>query len=321
MTVRHFDWRDLAGLYRWRHESVFMDSALVLTRGPMLLSGALLSYLAPNSGVFTAVSDAVDLGHPVIGQIMQFNGSSFARLTFVSPDSGLETQALSELLDYLVMVSGERGALRLLADVDEATLTYQALRRAGFAIYTRQRIWQLTGRPVGPTLPASWRAIRSHDLIAIRSLYNNLVPGLVQQVEPYPTSRPRGMVLYQNGDLLAFVELKIGNRGVWAQPFVHPDLPDISELFINLIQKIPYRRSRPLYICVRSYQSWLDSAVEELGAEAGPRQAVMVKHLAVAQKASWAYSIPALEGGQPEITASIRGEERLEVYGKEQNYR
>jgi hypothetical protein len=128
-------------------------------------------------------------------------------------------------------------------------------------------------------------------------------------------------VLYQHGELLAFVELKIGNRGVWAQPFVHPDAPELSESFINLIQKIPYRRSRPLYICVRSYQSWLDSAVEELGAEAGPRQAVMVKHLAVAQKASWAYSMPALEGGQPEITASIRGEEQLEVYGKEQNYR
>jgi hypothetical protein len=321
MTVRNFDWRDLAGLHRWRHESVYMDSALVLTRGPMLLSGALLSYLAPNSGVFTAVNDSANLERPVIGQIMQFNGSSIAHLTFVTPDSGLETQALPELLDYLATVSGERGALRLLADADEATLTYQVLRRAGFAIYTRQRIWQLTGRPIGPTLPASWRAVRSHDLIAIRSLYNNLVPGLVQQVEPYSTGRPRGMVLYQHGDLLAFVELKFGSRGVWAQPFVHPDAPDISESFINLIQKIPYRRSRPLYLCVRSYQSWLDSTAEELGAEVGPRQAVMVKHLAIAQKANWAYTIPALEGGQPEITASIRGEEQLEVYGKEQNYR
>jgi len=321
MSVRHFDWRDLTGLRRWRHESVFMDSALVLTRGPRVVAGALLSYLAPNAGIYTAVSGDSGLGHPVFGQVMQFTDSPFAHLTFIAPDTGLESPALPELLDHLAALSGGRGALRLLADVDEQTQTYQVLRQAGFAIYTRQRIWQLTSRPVGPAISAGWRPARSRDLVAIRSLYTNLVPGLVQQVEPYPNSRPQGLVLYQHGDLLAFVELKTGPRGVWAQPFVHPDAPDLSELFVALVQKIPYRHSRPLYICVRSYQSWLDLAVEDLGAEAGPRLAVMVKHLAVAQKATWAYTIPALEGGQPEITAYIRGEEQLEVYGTTKNNR
>ena len=321
MTVRYFDWRDLPALHRWRHESVFMDSTLVLTRGPRLLSGALLSYLAPTTGIFTGVSDAADLGHPVIGQVMHFLGSSSAHLTFVTPDGGLESPALLELLDHLATLCGERGALRMLAEVDERTLSYEALRRSGFAIFTRQRIWQLTGQPVGPAISAGWRAVRSHDLIAIRSLYSNLVPGLVQQVEPYPNNHPRGVVLRQNSDLLAFVELKYGPRGIWAQPFVHPDAPDISEQFVDLFQTIPYRRSRPLYICVRSYQSWLESAIEELGAEAGPRQSVMVKHLAVPQKASWAYTMPALEGGHPEITAPIRVEEQQEVYGTAQNNR
>jgi hypothetical protein len=321
MTIRHFGWQDLAGLHRRRHESVFMDSALVLTRGPKLVSGALLSYLAPNSGIYTAVSDDAGPGSPVIGQVMQPTGSPFAHLTFVTPEAGLESPALSELLDYLVTVSGASGALRLLADVSEETQTYLALRRAGFAIYTRQRIWQLTGWPTGPELPAGWRAARSRDVVAIRSLYGNLVPGLVQQVESYPDGRPRGMVLYHGGDLLAYVELKIGPRGIWAQPFIHPNASDISELFVDLLQKIPSRRTRPLYICVRSYQSWLEAAVEDLGAEAGPRQAVMVKHLAVAQKASWAYTIPALEGGHPEITTYIRGEEQLEVYGKAKDHR
>jgi hypothetical protein len=30
---------------------------------------------------------------------------------------------------------------------------------------------------------------------------------------------------------------------------------------------------------VRSYQAWLETALEDLGAEAGPRQAVMVRRL------------------------------------------
>ena len=75
--------------------------------------------------------------------------------------------------------------------------------------------------------------------------------------------------------------------------------------FLDLLSKVPNRRSRPVYICVRSYQSWLETAIEDLGAEAGPRQAVMAKQLVSQQKASRAFAIPALEGGQPEITAPI----------------
>ena len=92
------------------------------------------------------------------------------------------------------------------------------------------------------------------------------------------------MVYYQNGELLAFVELKYGQRGIWVQPFVHPDAEDVQQILLDLFSKIPNRRSRPVYICVRSYQSWLELAIEELGGEAGPRQAVMVKQLVTPQK-------------------------------------
>jgi hypothetical protein len=34
-----------------------------------------------------------------------------------------------------------------------------------------------------------------------------------------------------------------------------------------------------VYVCVRSYQAWLETALEDLGAEPGPRQAVMVRRL------------------------------------------
>jgi hypothetical protein len=249
---------------------------------------------------------------------MHFSGSPFAHLTFVTPDAGLESQALPELLDYLILLCGERGALRLIAEVDERALAYQALRRSGFAVYTRQRIWQVAERQAGTTTTLGWRPARSQDTIAIRSLYNNVVPGLVQQVEPYNNRRPNGMVLYQADNLIAFVELKSGHQGIWAQPFVHPDVQDVQPPLANLFQTLSFHRNRPLFVCVRSYQSWLDAAVEDLGGQAGSIQAVMVKHLAVAQKASWAYTLPALDGGQPEITASLRVEEAVELYGTTQ---
>jgi len=306
MSVRHFDWRDFPALHRLRRQSVFLDSALVLTRGPLMLPGALFSYLAPSMGIFTYVLNGDEGGgSPVFGQFIHFLGSSVSHLTFLAPSVGLDSEKVPALVEHMMIQSGERGALRLLADVDESSEAFETLRQCGFAIYSRQRIWQLTGFPNGSPHLTPWRSAISQDEIPIRSLYNNLVPALVQQVEPLASQRSKGMVYYDHGDLIAFVELKYGRRGIWAQPFVHPDAQDMAQHLLDLLNVIPNRRSRPVYICVRSYQSWLETAIEDLGAEVGPRQAVMAKQLVSQQKAARAYAIPALESGQPEITAPV----------------
>jgi hypothetical protein len=307
MTVRPFDWRDLATLYHYRNQSVFLDSELVLTRGPLLVPGALFSYLAPGVGLFTAVSQFNGkVEASVIGQIMHLVGSPFAHLTFVTPDEALDSTGLPDLLEYLIAIAGGRGAFRLLADVDDRTMTFEVLRRASFVVYTRQRIWQLTRQAPQRERKPSWRQATRQDALAIRLLYNNLVPGLVQQIEPFTANqRPHGVVYHLNDDLLAYVELRYGHRGIWVHPFFHPDAQDVTERFIDLLRTMTNRGARPVYICVRSYQSWLEPAIEELGAEAGPRQAVMVKQLTNLQKAVRPIAVPALEGGQPEATASI----------------
>jgi hypothetical protein len=305
MSVRPFDWRDLPALLRYRHQSAYLDSALVMTRGPMLISGTLLSYLAPSSGILTVVSNGTKTDPSIIGQIMYTAGSQYAHLTFLTPVDGLESTALPALLDYLASIAGELGSFRLLADVDEHSTAFEALRQSGFAVYTRQRIWQETRQPSKEGHLDGWRTATNQDLIAIRTLYNNLVPGLVQQVEPYTAQTPHGLVCYQGEELLAYMELKYGRRGIWVQPFVHPDMEDVVGCFLNLTQNLPNRRSRPIYICIRSYQAWLEQFFEDLGAEAGPRQAVMVKHMSVTQKSARAYVLPALESGQPEVSAPI----------------
>jgi hypothetical protein len=305
MSIRPFDWRDLSTLHRFRHESVFLDTALLLTRGPLMMPGALFSYLAPSMGVFTCVSNGKSSIGPVIGQFMHLLGSPFAHITFFAPQTRLDGSTISGQVEYMMIQLGERGAMRLLADVDEGSFAYDALREIGFATYTRQRVWQWTGHPMGAVQRPTWREAVSQDVIPIRVLYNNLVPGLVQQIEPFATQRPKGMVYYEQGDLLAYVELKYGHRGIWAQPFVHPDAENVGVHLVDMLSKIPNRRSRPVYLCVRSYQAWLEAAIEDLGAEAGPRQAVMAKQLVVQYKARHSFALPALEGGQPEITAPV----------------
>ncbi len=112
------------------------------------------------------------------------------------------------------------------------------------------------------------------------------------------------MVYRQGDDLLAYVEVEYGPRGVWVQPFIHPDAEQVADHLAELFQSLQNRYARPLYACVRSYQSWLEPAVEKLGAQSSARQAVMVRHLAVAQKAlRLCFARPG--GWEPEPTASI----------------
>ena len=306
MSVQLFDWRDLPALYNYRNESVFLHSSLVLTLGTWTVSGALLSSFAPTAGISTYVSvDNGDTNHRLIGQTIQSPGSQMAQLTFLAPDEALDSSALPGLLEHLSAEAVRRGAFRLLADVDEGAPIFNVLRVIGFAIYARQRIWQLKGSPHSAPIGVNWRMATDRDVIPIRSLYNNLMPGMVQQVEPFLADRLTGLVHYQDEHLLGYVELKYGHRGVWVQPFIHPDAEHAADGITDLVLDLPRRLSRPLYFCVRSYQSWLESRIEDLGAEPGPRQAMMVKHLAVPKKALRSYTLPAMEGGQPEVTAPI----------------
>jgi hypothetical protein len=257
-------------------------------------------------GIFTSVSvEESNKGQMLIGQSLHALGSQCTQLTFMTPDEALPSAALPPLLEHLSSQAAERGSFRLLADVDEETLAFEVLRQSGFAIYARQRIWQWKATPSGEIKSTEWRQASERDLIPVRSLYNNLIPGLVQQVEPFPPERLHGLVYRQDEDVLAFVELRYGHRGIWVQPFLHPDLEDVSVHLASLLASLPNRLSRPVYLCVRSYQSWLEPGLESLGAKPSPRQAMMVKHLAIPQKALRTLSLPAIEGGRPEISAPI----------------
>lgn len=304
MTIRAFDWRDLPVLIRYRDQGLFFDNELILTRGPVLIpAGALLSFFAPAMGIYTYVSTE-DHRAPLLGQVSLPSGSQLARLVFLAPVSAGESYSLQALLEHMVVQLGQRGAFHLLAEVEERTPTFELLRKSGFAIYVRQRIWQLNDATAGSVPQAiNWQVSKDSDLIPVRMLYNNLVPPLVQQVEPVPAEPLIGL-LYRSGDeLLAYVELHYGLRGILVQPFIHPDAEGVTADLVDLLRNLPNRRARPIYICVRSYQSWVEQALEELGAKPGLQQAVMVKHLVITQRKVPAFALPKLETGQPEASA------------------
>ena len=313
MNIRPFDWHDLPLLYRYRQDGVFLDSMLIFTRGTLLApGGALLAYFAPATGVFTYLGKPDgENGQPLVGQVQHTAGATFARLTFLAPEAALESSVLPALFDTMAAEIGQRGAFHVLAEVEEGSQAFLALHQSGFAIYARQRIWRLEGEPQGESAPAGWRFCTGQDTLRVRSLYSDLVPGLVQQVEALPRERLKGMILLQREDVRAYVELRYGPAGIWAQPFVHPDTPEVGTHLVHLLQSLPNRRGRAIYLCVRGYQSWLEPAIEQLGAEPGQSQAVMVRHLAVARKATQPYALPNLNGKRVEPVAQINNDPKI----------
>jgi hypothetical protein len=300
--LRAFDWRDLPTLHRYRNQGLCLDAALEVTRGSALVPGVLLSYLSPATGIYTWVcADECD-EQPLMGQVVHTIDATFARITFLAPIQALESPSILELLDRLAQQAGEREAFNLLAEIDEGEIAFETLRKAGFAIFARQRIWRVNNRK--PAKEIYWRVTTSKDAFVVQALYHNVVPGLVQQVEPLSSKHLNGLVSLEEQDVVGYADLKYGPRGIWVHPYIHPDVEDIDLRLHSMLQSIPDKRSRSIYICVRTYQSWLEPALDEMGADPGPMQAVMVKRLAVQQRVTRPFALPAIEG-QPEASAPI----------------
>ncbi len=291
MTIRSLDLLDLPLLSRYRRDVLPLYSARILTRGNPLSAMAMLSYLNPRRHIYTGI--ASENGISLMGQVVLRGDETSARLTFLAPAENINSLALS-LLDHLTTQAGNWGAFHLLAEVDENSPVFRSLRQAGFAMYAWQRVWKLpqlekTGEA------GSWREAEETDWPAVQSLHGQIVPALIQPVDALPKQAsglvcrggPSASLRSAQGDLQAYVAVDSGPDGVWLQPLVPPDSGCGSERLAGL----PDWGDRPVYICVRSYQAWLETVLEDLGAEAGPRQAVMVRRLAKTIKEPQAVSV------------------------------
>ena len=152
-------------------------------------------------------------------------------------------------------------------------------------MYAWQRVWKLP-KLEKTDAESSWREVEETDWPAVQSLHGQIVPALIQPVDVLP-KKATGLVCRPEGNLQAYVAVKSGPAGVWIQPLVPPDSGCGPERLAGLSGW----GNRPVYVCVRSYQAWLETVLEDLGAEAGPRQAVMVRRLAKTIKEPLAISV------------------------------
>ena len=279
MNLRPLDIIDLPTLARYRNQAVLLDTARGLTRGNPLGAAGFLSYFNPRRHIYSGI--ARENGTALLGGVTQANGDAFARLTYLAPEAQMKHAGLPALIEHLAAEAGKWGAFHVLAELDETSDAFPALRRAGFSVYAWQRIWDVSHIEPGPP-DGAWAHAQAVHLPAIQSLYYQIIPPLLQPVEPAP-KHPDGFLT--SADLKCYIHLIYGRLGIVLIPLIHPDAPDVPAKLASLLNHLPDRRNRPVYLCIRSYQAWLEPALEDLGGKpASQRQAVMVKHLVRAIK-------------------------------------
>ncbi len=273
MSIRPLDLLDLPTLYHHRGEVVNLDIVRLLTRGNPLGAMGVMAYVNPRRHIYSAVSS--EDGAVVLGGIIHTDAETFARLLYLTPDTQMGHPALPALIENLSAEAGKWGAFHVQAEVDETSEAFAPLRAAGFSVYAWQRMWDVGALNVGNSA-SRWLRVTSVNLPSIQNLYHQIVPPLLQAVEPVPR---RAVGFMCNEGTGCYVSTSTGMAGIVLNPLIHPETRDVGAKLVSLIHHLPNRGGRPVYLCVRSYQAWLEPALEDLGAQAGKRQAVMVKHL------------------------------------------
>ena len=261
---------------------ISLNKAVFLTQGNPVRLGSLLSSFAPDSSSFVAVMEPTEGKSPFFSQISHQAGRRSVHFSFITPEELDSDENLAALIDFMCYQAGDMGALNVLADVEEAHPLFERFRNAGFCAYGWESIWRIPADLSSDQSRSRWVKPSPVDDNVIRSLYQTLVPPLVQNAEPFVASGMPRLVYKTEDELAAYVESTSGSAGIYLVPVIHPSVKEIRALLLDLIDQF-HGMGRPVYIQVRSYQAWIADHLQELGAEAAPRFSLLVKHLAVSQ--------------------------------------
>ena len=304
--ARKIAWKDFASLTRLKNQKVVLDNSFQYVYNPGLFSSSLLSLISPPSGFYTAV-ESLDSGTPplLLGQLFLPPGSFTARVVFLAPDGVNPNPAYNRVLSQLAKAAGEKGGLQIKAEVPENSPIEETLNQAGFRSFAEQQIWKLPRRIVFGTGKIAWVPVTKDTVGLAGAFYQRILPGQVQRVEPPPEAPDiQGLISWKEGKIVGFAATQFGPQGILVDLLLAPELDRINEYLSALLFHIPYRDTRDVYMRVRSYQQKISSALERVDAEAGPRQKVMVKRLAVHYNAKQTFLVQGFEN-QPDITTPI----------------
>lgn len=271
---------DIPLMLRLKQNAIVLHSELGLTEDARGQNSALLSSIVFPRGLHTLVAHADD--QDVVGQFRYRNDDTNAHIVYLAPTlkDDEDDSIWLHILDAMAQQAGKHGAQTLVGEVEVSHRLFETMRRAGYAVYSRQVIWQ--HRPIkDDTQPPVIKLTEEtrDDQVGIASLMGCTIPGILQTVMG-PSTDMEGFVYRKDKRIEAYIAYSEGKHGVYLIPYLHPDvLSDASDIIAKAFLMIDRSRKVPIYVSVRGYQGWLENAMLDLNFTPWLEQAVMVKHL------------------------------------------
>ncbi len=246
-----------------------------------------------------------------------------AEITFIAPALDFDHDAVTtwyRLLSEAVNGLGAMGCQRIYATVPAGNGAEEVFRQAGFSLFTRDRIYVLTGDMVrtakSQTAPetektnvSGLRRLRKRDGWNVLRLYSTLTPRNVQHAEAMlPTEGASGKLddwwEHLNGTsyvadgtggaLNGLVRITRGRLATWVRFHLSPDA-DADAIVAQTIALVSRTRIRPIYAAVRDYESGIAPALEAAGFVTQLERSHMVKHTTVRVRETVPWLSPVLE--------------------------
>ena len=213
--IRPFDLRDISLVRQLQPQAIVLDNRMALTGLHRPLQDALLAYFFAVRGTPTSICRLQQSGITwrAFGQMRLCRDRSQARLVTmaVHPD-GHELSICLQMLDEMTAQAGRYGAQAIIAEVGDSHPLFQVLRRADFAVYTRQEIWRLDESASQPAT-RQLRPVKAGDRWQVQQLIGSTTPPLIRPIETADQA-DTGWVWISEGKLLGYVYTHAGRRGV-----------------------------------------------------------------------------------------------------------
>jgi len=280
---------------------------LQLTRGNPTSFRNLIAAGSPALDTTTVVCDHEDGTSKMMCQVCHQIGSQSAQLSYLIAGEDADVGELTCLLEKLVKDAGEWGAMNLTCELESNSPFFESFRRADFNVWANERFWTIDKQAQNID-PKShyWRIWTSADIKTMRALYQNIVPRLFHSIEPLSRKSTLGMILFnQDNALMGYADLVYGPKGIWVLPIIHPEWADDPQLLIDLLVALPSKGKRPVYFCVRSYQPWLEEMLTRMDVQVSQEYVLMVKYMALRQKAESLLEKRVLENGRKENSIPV----------------
>ena len=261
--------------------AVSLNSALKLTFGTPQGFWWITSHFDPGQYILTRLYRE-EGGAETICQLRMSSQDRLAYLSFFGGNDQITDGDLAVILYDLGQSTQQLGAMHMVAEVDHKHPLLERMKSLGFGVSAWQDIWKLNLHapyPVDLEQKAEWCPLAEVDWWQAVQLLQSIIPPISQITDLPHRHHSRFWVCHQAESIIAFADVRPGPRGIWVQPTFSPEVSRIPDLLCYLANSLPARLSRPIFLSVRSYQSWLFRSIEQMDAEYVGHQAILIKHL------------------------------------------